>query len=342
MRLRTSFLVLAIAVVPLCSQTKSYHFPLLRGPYLGQSPPGETPGLFAPGIVSTGLYERDVALTPDGKEFYYGVFVGGWATIMATRQVDEKWTEPAVAPFASNPGANFFEPCLSLDGKRMLFLSTLPPAGERPRPGWGHQNIWYVERLADGSWSQPIDPGFPVNTPEQEYFPSLTRDGTLYFTRSSSGGNPALFRSALVNGKYSTPEKLPFPVNGAWSIYNACIAPDETYIIGCVTGKDTTLPRNASRYYISFRTETGGWTELVDMGDKINLPTGTALSPSISPDGKFFFFALSQPVPPSTLKNLKTVSDILELHAGPFNGSANIYWVSTQVIDHLRAQRGIR
>jgi len=46
-----------------------------------------------------------------------------------------------------------------------------------------------------------------------------------------------------VNNVYSQPEKLPSPVNGSWSIYNACIAPDESYLIGCVSGKDTTLPK---------------------------------------------------------------------------------------------------
>jgi hypothetical protein len=342
MRFAALIALLTILSLPLSSQTKTSSSLQLRGPYLGQTPPGDIPTLFAPGTVSTGLYERDLVLTADGKELYYGVFVGGWATIMVTRLVDGKWTEPAIASFASNPGANFIEPCISRDGKRMLFLSTLPPAGEKPKPGWGHQNIWYVDRLADGSWSQPIDLGSPINTPDQEYFPSLTRDGTLYFTHSSGGNNPAIFRSSVVNDKYSTPEKLPFPVNGPWSVYNTCIAPDESYLVACVSGKDTTLPRNASRYCISFRTDSGGWTELVDMGDKINLPTSTALSPSISPDGKFFFFALSQPISPSTLKNLKVVSDILELHASPFNGSSNIYWVSTQIIEGLRKKKGMQ
>ena len=38
------------------------------GPYVGQVPPGSTPSLFAPGFVSTGMVERDVAMTPDGRE----------------------------------------------------------------------------------------------------------------------------------------------------------------------------------------------------------------------------------------------------------------------------------
>ncbi len=31
------------------------------------------PELFAPDIVSTGMYERDVAITPDGKHFFFAL-----------------------------------------------------------------------------------------------------------------------------------------------------------------------------------------------------------------------------------------------------------------------------
>jgi len=47
------------------------NFPVLEGAYLGQKPPGLTPEPFAPGIVSTTLYELFSAFTPDMKEFYF-------------------------------------------------------------------------------------------------------------------------------------------------------------------------------------------------------------------------------------------------------------------------------
>ncbi len=60
-------------------------FPELRGPYLGQKLPGMEPEVFAPGIVSTGLATRDVALTPDGEELYFSVTIGGRTMIMVSR-----------------------------------------------------------------------------------------------------------------------------------------------------------------------------------------------------------------------------------------------------------------
>jgi len=45
-------------------------FPKLSGPYLGQKPPGMTPEIFAPSIVSSsdGL-EYGMAFTPDARNF---------------------------------------------------------------------------------------------------------------------------------------------------------------------------------------------------------------------------------------------------------------------------------
>lgn len=50
------FLIIAITV-----SAQHANFPKLTGPYLGQKPPGNTPELLAPGIVST---EKNEHMTP--------------------------------------------------------------------------------------------------------------------------------------------------------------------------------------------------------------------------------------------------------------------------------------
>ena len=52
-------------------QTKDNNIPTIKNPYLGQKPPGLRPLPFAPGIVSTDLYEVNSAFTPDMKAFYF-------------------------------------------------------------------------------------------------------------------------------------------------------------------------------------------------------------------------------------------------------------------------------
>jgi hypothetical protein len=65
------------------AQTKS------RDLYLGQTPPGETPQVFAAGTVSMeGSREYCLALTPDGREIYFnragvGVMVCIWSLTRA-------------------------------------------------------------------------------------------------------------------------------------------------------------------------------------------------------------------------------------------------------------------
>ena len=68
--------------------------------FFGLQPPGDTPEIFAPGVVSSkDQLEMGCTITPDGKEFYFCATLGNhdWYGILVTRLVDGKWTEPVVA-----------------------------------------------------------------------------------------------------------------------------------------------------------------------------------------------------------------------------------------------------
>jgi len=166
-------------------------FPELRGPYLGQKPPGLEPEIFAPGIISTGLATRDIAMTPDGNELYFAATLGGRSMIMETRQQDGVWTEPSVAPFSGR--YLDIEPAISPDGQRFFFLSTRPQAGQEEKPGWVYQDIWVMDREGD-VWGEPYNLGPPINSDAPEYFPSVTNDGTIYFTREGEDRVSATWR----------------------------------------------------------------------------------------------------------------------------------------------------
>jgi len=313
-------------------------FPKLRGPYLGQALPGAEPALFAPGVVSTGFYERDLAVTPDGAEIFYGLVFGGHVTIMHTRLVNGAWTEPEIAPFARDLSCYYFEPALSSDGNRLYFLCTRAPAGQEPKPGWAYQNIWAVDRSADGSWGDPYLIGPPVSTDDEEYFPSVTRDGTIYFTRQMQGqeeGN--IYRARLVDGAYAEPEMLPPAVNGTGSVFNACIAPDESFLVACVTGRDDSVTKGLPHYYVYFRNPDDTWREGINLGEKINFPGAQALSPSISSDGKYFFFATTKAEDlDASAPGALTARGIREYYGKAGNGLADIYWIDVAVILSLK------
>ena len=310
-------------------------FPVLTGAYLGQKPPGDEPELFAPGIVSTGIATRDVAITPDGNEIYFCVSVGGfnYSTILVTRQVNGRWTEPEVAPFATHPDYLNFEPCISPDGQRFFFLSNRPDrvAGE-VQPG--DQDIWAMDRAEDG-WGEPYNLGPPVNSDDEEYFPSVTQDGSIYFTRQERGSPiGTIYRSRFVDGRYTEPERLPEQVNSGRSQFNAFIAPDESYIIVPVLGRADSY--GSVDYYIVFRDENDRWSEPVNMGAKVNTFRGGEYSPYVTRDGRYFFFMSTRTLPPEKQPEKLSWQFLMKAHNQPQNGNSDIYWVDAGFINALR------
>ena len=329
---------LLISCAPNQNKPNKKEFPVLTGEYLGQQPPGLTPELFAPEIISTGLYERDVAMTPDGTEFYYGLMFSNYATIMVTKLENGQWTEPQVVSFASDMKYFYFEPCITPDGKKFLLLSTRPPEGQKPKPGWGHQNIWVADRLEDGSWGEPYDIGSQINTEGGEYFPSVTNDGTLYFTRQAKGERKSyIYRSRLINGKYTEAEKLPGVINGEGNLYNAFIAHDESYLIVPIAAHKDALNPGAAEYFIFFRDEKDNWSEAINMGKEINTPGTNAISPYVTRDGKYFFFGSHKRKEITETTNAEiTLSIIKKYDRMPLNGRSDIYWVDAKIIDQLK------
>jgi len=313
-------------------------FPTLRGEYLGQPAPGSEPELFAPGIVSTGIYTRDIAMTPGGDEIYYGVMIGPFSVIMQTKLEDGRWTEPEVAPFSANPGYLNLEPHISPDGQRFFFLSNRPAEGGELEPGqagrWVNQDIWVMDRTADG-WGEPYNLGPPVNTSDEEYFPSVTSDGTIYFSRQPSGSQESyIYRSRFVDGAYQPVELLPPQVNSTTVQFNAFIAPDESYLILTVFGRDDSLG-NAD-YYIVFRNRDDDWSEPINLGDAVNTAGGGEWSPFVTRDDRYFFFMSSRTRPSESFPETLTAEFLWQAHESPQNGEADIYWMDASFIDELR------
>lgn len=302
--------------------------------YLGVTPPGHEPQLFAPGVVSTGLHERDVAVTADGNEFYFGLLGQGYATIVVTKRVNGEWTRPEIAPFSTDPDVYDLEPHITPDGKRFMFLSTRPREGQEAKRGWANQDIWVMDRMADG-WGEPYNLGPPVNTDAAEFYPSTTRDGTLYFTREVGEGEAQknlILRSRFVDGKYAEPDTLPGQVNPGENQYNAFVDPDERYLIVCIAGLEDAIGQ--SDYYVSFRSKDDSWTGPINMGPKINTPGNAGPSPYVTPDGRYFFFASTRQIGGDAKR--RRYGDIRGKQTEPGNGSSDIYWVEASFIEELR------
>lgn len=309
--------------------------------YLGQKPPGIVPELFAPEIIATGYYERDITISPDGTEIFYGIITDQHVTILYTRLNNDKWTEPEIAPFACNSQYFFLEPCYSSDGRTIYFLSTKPPQGKDPKPGWTYQNIWASDKKSDGTWSEVYNPDTVFNKSNSQFYPSLTKMGTLYFTRSDEQtGKSEILRARKNGSRFDAPELLPPIINGNGNIYNAFISSDESFLIGCVNNKNNDINPGFASYYIFFRDNDDNWSEGISFGPDINIKGSNAISASVSPDGKYLFFSARKTSDKmKELASKNTLSALKELLNSPQNGNYDIYWVSTGVIDALRPKK---
>ena len=234
------------------------NFPMPESPYIGQKPPGLTPEVFAPGVVSKEYRDWTGFFTPDMKEYYFGRYnsTSRKGTSVGFKFENNRWLETTLAPGMGG--------AISYDGKTMLD---------------GNE---YRERTDDG-WSELKSLG-----PLFEKFPIMrlttSKNGTYVFDVREEIGT--IRYSRLVNGKREAPKPFGKEINsGKWTAH-PFIAADESYVIwdsereGGYGGVDL---------YISFRKKDGSYGPAINFGDKINTD-GPDSGGVISPDGKYFFF----------------------------------------------------
>ncbi len=273
-------------------------FPALSGPYLGQDPPGMTPEIFAPGIVSTEKNEINAVFSPDGNEFFYSVRDDIYK-IMQMKRIDNKWTEPAV--FVHSGNFSEADPFISPDGSMLFFVSKRPVEGFGPP-----HDIWICNKTGDG-WSEPYDPGPPLNSDDNEIYPSVTSDMTVYFNSNRDGGfgKRDIYRSEYVDGNFTEPQNLGGKISTEYNEGDVFISPDESYLI-FVSG-DRPDSFGSGDIYICYREDDGSWTDPVNLGNEINTEHYD-FCPIVSPDGKYFFYS----------------------------SNGDVYWVNAEFLDQFK------
>ena len=119
--------------------------------YFDQPPPGNSPVLFAPGIVSDEYGNRDMAISPNGNELFYTIqYRSGFSfsVIMYSKKINGKWTAPEVASFSGQ--YNDEEPAFSPDGTKLYFSSNRPISGTEKKD----YDIWFIKK-ENGIWTDP-------------------------------------------------------------------------------------------------------------------------------------------------------------------------------------------
>ena len=285
------------------ADTRGPEFPVLRGPYFGQKPPGKTAEKFAPPVFTTRYnVHGNVVFSPDGKEAYWSVQNFGKpkrGAILESKIENGKWTLPRLA-FFSQEGFFDGEPFISPDGKKLYFNSARPlEKGGNP----DKINIWVMGRGPDG-WSEPKPLPEAINsTPGIHWQMSVDRWGNLYFDTGIPGGfgYSDIYYSKYEKGEYHQIVNLGPIINGSGSEVNPYIAPDGSYLIVSTEGAVTLFSRK----------KNGTWTSGTDLTSLLGMQ---GQSPMVSHDGKYLFF-----------------TDRLEDQYVP-------YWIDASFIEKLRAQ----
>lgn len=263
-----------------------------RGPYLGQARPGAAPAVFGPDFVSTERRELNVAFSPDARELYFArERAGGGTALFVTRLEGDGWTRPEVAPFstAGNSDVDLF---LTSDGRQAWFCSDRPdPAAAGGPPGEDGRrtsDIWVVSRDGAG-WGKPEALGHNVNSDADDYYPTLSGDGTLYFSSNRPGGlgaNDVYCARRDAHGKWTAPMNLGPPVNGPGREYDPLVAPDGRWL---VFASERPGGFGGADLYVSRRLPDGTWGEPRNLGPSVNSPA-SEYTPALTPDGRTFLF----------------------------------------------------
>lgn len=302
--------------------------PEVSNPYLGENPPGDSPALFAPGIVSTDTREWSTAFTPDGLELFFGVVTDERSWILHTLEIDGEWTELAVASFSGE--YNDYDLTMSPDGNRLFFTSDRPPDGAGPV--LENSDMWYVDRT-DGGWGEPARFPEPTNSEARDLYPSQSRDGYVYFFSLRSGGFGGfdIYRVAPLADGFGVPENVGSSINTDENETDACISPDGDYLVFTSTRKGGF---GSGDLYVSFRTKDGEWTRAVNLGETVNTDN-LEFCPSVSRDGKFLFFTSNRPKA-QEIAGVFDIRDELGVTPSSERPDIDIYWIDAGFIEDFR------
>ncbi len=149
-----------------------------------------------------------VGISPDGQTLL--IFKGtNGGDIYECKLKGDKWSNPKSLNNNINTSYHESSASFSYDGRTIYFVSDRPG-------GFGGRDIYVSKINAAGEWDVAKNLGATINTPYDEEGVFMHPDGkTLYF--SSKGqktmGGYDIFKTVNINGQWSTPENLGYPIN---------------------------------------------------------------------------------------------------------------------------------
>ncbi len=159
--------------------------------------------------INTNEHDAVVCLSPDGQKLvsFNGKKSGGDLFISTLN--GNKWSEPENMGKAINTKGHEPSATLSYDGKTIFFVSDR-------EGGFGGHDIYISKINEKGKYETAVNAGAMINTEYDEEAVFMLPDGkTMYFSsrgHNSSGGYD-IFKTTYINGVWSKPENMGYPIN---------------------------------------------------------------------------------------------------------------------------------
>jgi len=131
--------------------------------------------------------ETSASLSPDGKELYYvsrnsDLSLGGKDILISSLDAKGKCSKPVNAGVGINSAYDEEGVFISPDNKYLYFAS-------KGHNSMGGFDIFRSERNENGSWLNPVNLGYPINTPDDEVFYITDQTGSHgYYSAIREGG----------------------------------------------------------------------------------------------------------------------------------------------------------
>ncbi|MDX1774782.1 WD40 repeat protein [Oceanihabitans sediminis] len=270
---------------------------------------------------------RDFCISKDGNEAFFTVQSPNQeiSQLAYIKKNKNGWSKPELLPFCDS--YMYLEPFLSFDNNRLFFASNRPLNDSINKKK--DFDIWYVERRhKDEAWSKPKNLGKPINSELDEFYPSVSKNGNLYFTMVSPDGfgKDDIYYCEWKDDKYSNPILLGENINSAGYEFNAFISEKEDFIIySKYKEKDG---QGSGDLYISKKDTKGNWQKAVNLGTPVNTKY-MEYCPFYDEQNQILYFTSKRNnIHP---RNFNTISEFNKYINESNNGLSKIYKTSLKI-----------
>lgn len=158
-----------------------------------------------------------------------------------------------------NSRSNETHPLVSPDGQRFYFVRE----NHDLNIGTANKNdIWVANKNSDGSWSTPVNMGFPVNNEENNTILGVALDGsTLYFTNGQT-----IFFTQKKGRVWSTPKELNLKAKSLKPI-QGYVSVDEKIVVLSLENEQS---MGSTDLFVSLKAENGDWSSPINLGLVVN------------------------------------------------------------------------